>query len=562
MKIVIVGGVAGGASAAARIRRLDEHAQIIMFEKGPHVSFSNCALPYRLSDEINSDQRLIMMTPERFAHQYNIQACPNHEVLSIHRNEKKVCVKNLISGETFEESYDKLILAPGASAIAPKISGIEKAHTFVVKNVADVSKLYSFLKENKVKKTAVLGGGFIGVEVCENLIHAGYEVSLIEAMPQILRTYDYDMVQILHKEMMDKGVRLVVNDKAIGFNDSNVLLESGKVVESEAVILALGVRPDTMLAKEAGLLLNERGAIKVDANYCTSDPDIYAVGDAIEVFNALTHQPMMLSLAGPAQKEARAAADHIYGHAVRNHGYIGSSCIQVFDYQAACTGLNAAQCEALGFSYDFVYIIPQDKVSIMPHSYPLHLKLIFEVPTGKILGAQAISKGEAVKRIDVIATLIKFNGTIDDLKDLELCYAPPFSTAKDPVNYAGLVAGNLLENRFSQVHVDKVRELVEAKACIIDVREEGEYAQGHLVSAINIPLSQLRQRMDEIPKDRPVYLHCRSAQRSYNAVMALQGYGYKNVYNISGSFLGICLYEYFNDVSKNRKPIVTAYNFN
>lgn len=562
MKIVVVGGVAGGASTAARIRRLDEQAQIIMFEKGPHVSFSNCALPYRLSDCVNSDQKLIMMTPEKFAHQYNIQARLNHEVISIKKDEKKVKVKNLINNEEFEESYDKLILAPGASAIIPNIKGIDQAHTFIVKNVADVSKLYAFLKEHKIKKTAVLGGGFIGVEVCENLIHAGYEVSLIEAMPQILRTYDDDMVQILHKEMMDKGVNLILNDRAIGFEGSNVLLESGKTVESEAVILALGVRPDTLLAKNAGLSLNERGAIQVDANYCTSDPDIYAVGDAIEVFNALTHQPMMLSLAGPAQKQARAAADHIYGRSVRNHGYIGSSCIQVFDYQAACTGLNAAQCDALGFSYDSVYIIPQDKVGIMPQSYPLHLKLLFEIPTGRVLGAQAISKGEAVKRIDVIATLIKFNGTIDDLKDLELCYAPPFSTAKDPVNYAGLVAGNLLEKAFHQVHVDKVRELVESKACIIDVREEQEFANGHLITAINIPLSQLRKRMNEIPKDRPVYLHCRSGQRSYNAVMALQGAGYTNVYNISGSFLGVCLYEYFNDKTLNRTPIVTSYNFN
>lgn len=562
-KIVIVGGVAGGASTAARVRRLDEQAEIIMFEKGPHVSFSNCCLPYRLSETVKAHEKLVLMSPEKFKKQYNIIARTNSEVTSINREKKTVTVKETETGNTYEESYDKLMLAPGANAIVPQLPGIEDANVFTVKNVVDIAKLYDFIHEKNAKKITVLGGGFIGVEVAENLIEAGYEVSLVEAMPQILRPFDYDMVQILHKEMMDKGVKLIVEDKAVSFDKSNLVLESGKVVEGEAVVMAIGVRPDSKLAADCGLEVTARGHIMVDGNYrTTKDENIYAVGDAIEIFNALTHKKQGLPLAGPAQKQARAAADHIYGKSVRNTGYIGSSCIKVFDYNGASTGLTAAQCEAEGINYDIVYVIPQDRVGIMPGAVPMHYKLVFEVPTGRVLGAQAISKGDAAKRIDIVATLIKFGGTVDDLRDLELCYAPPFGTAKDAGNYAGLVAMNLMEKTFKQVRVDQVRELVEKDAYIVDVREENEFANGHLKNAHNIPLSQLRERLEEIPKDRPVYVHCRSAQRSYNACLALQGNGFDNVWNVSGSFLGICMYEYFNDQRLNREPIVTAYNFN
>lgn len=562
MKYLIVGGVAGGAGTAARLRRLDESAEIIMFDKGPYVSYSNCCLPYRLSGTVDKTEKLVLMNPQRFAKQYNIQARVMNEVLSIDRAEKKVRVKDLEKGAEYEESYDKLVLATGANAIVPKIPGIEGANLFTVKTVVDVDRLYTSIQAGGVKRATVVGGGFIGVEVAVNLVEAGYQVSLIEAAPQILNPYDFDMVQILQKEMLDKGVNLIVGDKAVSFEGSNISLESGKVVEGDAVVMAVGVTPDSALAREAGLALTERGAIQVDANYRTSDPDIYAVGDAIGVYNGITGKPMQLPLAGPAQKQARQAADHICGRPVRNTGYIGSSCIKVFDYNAASTGLTAAQCEKEGIPYDIVYVLPQDRVGLMPGSTPMHYKLIYEVPSGRVLGAQAISKGDAPKRVDIVATLIKFGGTVDDLRDLELCYAPPFSTAKDAGNYAALVACNLLEGTFKQVRVSEVRGLVESGACIIDVREEGEYALSHIKTAVNIPLSQLRQRLDEIPKDRPVYLHCRSSQRSYNAVLALQGHGFKNVYNISGSFLGVCLYEYFTDVTQKREPIVTGYNFN
>lgn len=562
MKYLIVGGVAGGAGTAARLRRLNESAEIIMFDKGPYVSYSNCCLPYRLSGAVDETDKLVLMNPQQFANQYNIQARVMNEVLSIDRAGKKVRVKDLEKGEEYEESYDKLILAPGANAIVPKIPGIEGANLFTVKTVVDIGQLHTFIQSKGVKKVTVVGGGFIGVEVAVNLVEAGYQVALVEAAPQILNPYDLDMVQILQKEMLDKGVNLIVGDKAVSFEGSNITLASGKVVEGDAVVMAVGVTPDSSLAREAGLELNDRGTIRVDANYRTSDPDIYAVGDAIGVYNGITGKPMQLPLAGPAQKQARQAADHICGRPVRNTGYIGSSCIKVFDYNAASTGLTAAQCEREGIPYDIVYVIPQDRVGLMPGSTPMHYKLIYEVPSGRVLGAQAISKGDAPKRIDIVATLIKFGGTVDDLRDLELCYAPPFSTAKDAGNNAALVAGNLLEGAFKQVRVSEVRGLVESGACIIDVREEGEYALSHIKTAVNIPLSQIRQRLDEIPRDRPVYLHCRSSQRSYNAVLALQAHGFHNVYNISGSFLGICFHEYFNDVTQKREPIVTGYNFN
>lgn len=562
-KILIVGGVAGGASAAARLRRLSEEDEIIMFEKGPHVSFSNCALPYHLSGVIDEADKLILSSPEKFKAQYNIDARVNSEVILIDRKNKELEIKNTQTGEIYRENYDKLILSPGAKPIVPNIPGIEKVNVFTIRNVVDIDKLNKFVKELSAKEVAVIGGGYIGVEAAENLKEAGYEVSLIEAMEQILKPFDYDMVQILHKEIYDNDVNLIVGDKVLSFEKDKVVLASGKKIDAKAVVMAIGVSPEVSLAKEAGLLMGETGAIKVDKNYKTNDDDIYAVGDAIEVYNALTHSMTKLSLAGPALKEARSVANHINGKSGINNGYIGSSAIKVFDYNAAATGLNESLIKVLNMNikYDIVRLITNDKVGIMPDASPVHFKLIYEVPTGKVLGAQAIGKGDVAKRVDIVATVIKLGGTIEDLKDLELCYAPPYSTAKDVVNYAGYIASNLLNGDFRQVNVDKVRELVESEEYIIDVREIREYENGHIKSAKNIPLSQLRERVNEIPKDIPVYLHCRTGQRSYNAALALQNLGYRNVYNITGSFLGLSFYEYFNDKATGRESIVTEYNF-
>jgi NADPH-dependent 2,4-dienoyl-CoA reductase/sulfur reductase-like enzyme/rhodanese-related sulfurtransferase len=562
-KILIVGGVAGGASATARLRRNNEADQIIMFERGPHVSFSNCSLPYHLSGIIKDPDDLVLMNPKLFLKQYNIDARINSEVIAINRENKSVTVRKVDTGEEYTESYDKLILSPGASPIVPKLPGLDKVNIFTVRNVVDIDKLNKFINNIETKDVTVIGGGYIGVEVAENLRMGGYNVSLVEATNQILRPFDYDMVQIFHKELLDHGIDLILGDKVESFEDDKVVLASGKILDAKAVVMAIGVFPETSLAKESGLEIGETGAIKVDKNYLTNDPDIYAIGDAIEVYNALTQTMTKLSLAGPALKQARAVADHINNKTTINRGYIGSSSIKVFDYNGASTGLNESLIKYLDMNikYDIVHLILSDKVGIMPDASPMHFKLLFEVPTGRILGAQAIGKGNVTKRIDVIATVIKFGGSVEDLKDLEFSYAPPFTTAKDIVNYAGYIGSNLLNGDFKQVNVDKVRELVENNNIIIDVREKYEFKYGHIKDAINIPLSELRDRIDEIPKDRPVYLHCKTGQRSYNAALVLQNMGYDKVYNITGSFLGLSFYEYYNDIVSKRDKIVTEYIF-
>ncbi|SHH73873.1 NADPH-dependent 2,4-dienoyl-CoA reductase, sulfur reductase [Clostridium collagenovorans DSM 3089] len=562
-KVLIVGGVAGGASAAARLRRLSEEDRIIMFEKGPHVSFSNCSLPYHLSGTVDKVEKLVLMNPQKFMKQYKIEARVNNEVIKIDRENKEVHVKDVLTNEIYKESYDKLILSPGAKPVVPRIEGIENVNIFTIRNVVDIDKLNKFITDMPSKRVTVIGGGFIGVEVAENLKKASFEVTLIEAMPQILRTFDYDMVQIFHKELMDQGVNLIVGDKVKSFEKDKVVLESGKTVEAQAVVMAIGISPETSLAKEAGLELGETGAIKTDQNYKTTDEDIYAVGDAIEVYNSLTLDMTKLSLAGPAQREARAVADHINGISVNNTGFIGSSAIKVFDYNGASTGLNEGLIKALNMKIDYevVSLVSNDKVGLMPDNSPVYFKLLFEKPTGRILGAQAIGKGNVVKRIDVIATAMAFGGTVENLKNLELCYAPPFGTAKDVVNFAGYIGCNLLRGDFKQVKVDQIRELLEENALIIDVREKFEYENGHIKGVNNIPLSEFRERINEIPKDKPVYLHCRSGQRSYNAALILKSLGYDKVYNVTGSYNALSFYEYYNDKTTGRKSILTEYNF-
>lgn len=571
MKLVVVGGVAGGASAAARVRRLDAKAEIVMFERGEHVSFSNCALPYHLGNVVPESKSLVLMSPGSFKKSHDIDARIMSEVVKINRDKKTVTVNDQLNGETYEESYDKLVLAPGARPIMPKsIAGIDRDNVFSIRNVTDITRVKAYIDKPEVQNVVVVGGGFIGIETAENVVNAGKHVALIEGLDQIMAPFDYDMVQILHKELDDNGVELhlksTVTEIGDGFVKAARTTTDGEKVEfkvpADAVIMSIGVAPETALAKDAGLEIGETGGIKVNHNFQTSDPDIYAVGDAVEIFNMLTHKPGRLALAGPAQWEARAAADHMYGITNTYRGFIGSSCVKVFSQNAASTGLNEKTAAKEGYSFDSVLVFPNDKVGMMPNSHYMAFKLIFEVPTGKILGAQAIGKGEADKRIDVIAAMITMGAYLEDLKSLELCYSPVFSTAKDVVNFGALVALNVLNGKFTQAHVSDVRALVESGAYIVDVREESEFAAGHIKGAHNIPLSQLRGRLDEIPKDIPVYVHCRSSQRSYYALCALKGNGFTNIVNISGSFLGISLYEYFNDKTLGREPIVTKYNFN
>ncbi len=566
MKLVVVGGVAGGASAAARVRRLDEKAQIVVFERGADVSYSNCSLPYYLGGLVESSDKLVLMTPQQFKNEHNIDVRTESEVLSIHRDRKTVSVKNLRTGETYEESYDKLVLSPGASPIMPKsIKGIDRSNVFSVRNVEDIVKISRFLSGEAVRSVVVVGGGFIGVEVAENLKKDGKTVTIVEGLGQILAPFDTDMVQILQKELYDKGVSLRLGSTLTAIEDGcAVCSKDGETFEvpADAVIMSIGVSPETKLATEAGLSTGVTRGIRVNAHMQTDDPDIYAVGDAVETVNALTGQPGRLALAGPAQWQARAAANHICGMDGSYKGFIGSSCIRVFGLNAASTGLNEKTAAAAGFSFDYVNVYPYDRVKIMPEASPLAFKLLYSVPDGKILGAQAIGKGDATKRVDVIAALISQGCTIYDLIEVEHCYAPLFSTAKDVVHMAALTAENLLAGRFRQVHVRDVRALAESGACIIDVRESWEYELSHIKGAKNIPLSELREHLDEIPRDVPVYVHCRSSQRSYYACCCLQGQGFDNVVNLSGSFLGLCLHEYFEDKTTGREPIVTGYNFN
>ena len=565
MKLVVIGGVTGGASTAARVRRLDADAEIVMLERGEHVSFSNCALPYYLSGVVSESDSLLVVTPEDFKNRHDIEVRTRSEVTAINRARKTVTVREAGTGREYEESYDKLMLAPGANPILPdSIQGIERENVFTVRNVTDIVKLKAYAEREEVRDIVVVGGGFVGVEVAENLRALGKSVSLIEGTNQIMAPFDYDMVQILHKEMDDNGVRLYLDSTVTEIHDDRVTaVKEGVPFETAAdlVVMAIGVAPETRLAQEAGLEIGETKGIKVNHNYQTSDPDIYAVGDVIESYNRLTRAPGRLALAGPAQRQARAAADHMYGIPHNHTGFIGSSCIRIFGQNAAATGLSEKAAKKAGVPHDSVLLFPADKPGPMPDSHYMAFKLIFEVPTGRILGAQAIGPGSADKRIDVIATLIMMGGTLEDLKEMELCYSPVFGTAKDIVNMAALVGLNILYGRYRQVPVSEVRGLVESGAYIIDVREAEEYAAGHIKGAHNIPLSILRQHLSEIPKDVPVYLHCRSSQRSYYALCMLLKRGFKHVANISGSFLGISLYEYFNDKTQGREPIVTAYNF-
>lgn len=561
-RVLIVGGVAGGASVAARVRRLDEAADITVFERGPHVSFSNCALPYFLSRKIAKSDNLILMNPTQFKKQYNIDVRVENEVVSIDKANKKVKVKSHTDGTEYEEAYDVLVLSPGGDAIMPaSIEGIYNENVFGVRNVVDIRKIDDYLQAHECKNVAVVGGGFIGVEVAENLVEAGFKVSLVEAMDQIMAPYDKELVHILHKEMVDHGVNLILGDGITKVKEKSIVLASGKEVDADLVVMAIGVRPETSLAKAAGLAIGDKGGILVDSHYKTSDPHIYAVGDAVEVADFFTGKQTRLALAWPAQMQARTAANHMYGLPSANNGFMGSNTVRIFDMHAASTGMNEKTLKREGIPYNFVYVIPQDKVGIMPGAAPLFLKVLFEKHSGKLLGAQAVGKNNPDRRIDVIATAIAFGGKISDLANLELCYAPVVSTAKDAVNMAGLVGSNILNGVFRQVPITKVRELVENGETIIDVREVREYEAGHIINAINIPLSELRDRVNEIPKDRPVYLHCRSSQRSYNSVMALQNLGYENVVNISGSYLALSYNTYGEVTFEGKDNILTEYNF-
>ena len=565
-KILIVGGVAGGAGAAARSRRLDEKASITMFEKGPHVSFSNCGLPYHISGHIQDRDSLLMMTPELFASQYNIVAKTDHEVIKINGDKKTIIVRDILNNKDIEEAYDELIIASGCRAREFDIKGNDLMEHFSLKNVFDLDKIMEFLKTKKPKHITVVGGGYIGLEVAENFKLKGMEVSIVEINDQVMLSADFDMAQIMHKELLDKGIDLNVSVSIKEIQKGKIILNNDKEIKTDGIIFAAGIIPNSEFAKDSGVKVNDSNHIIVDDKFKTNLDNVYAVGDVIEVDNLISKEKTSIPLAGLANKQGRYVADSIYGKPVLKKGAIASSVVKVFDLTAATTGLNTKQIESMKRKVEFetVYLVPMTAVGIMPEAKPLHLKVLYDTKTKEILGAQALSKGYgAEKRIDIIATCIKGGQKITDLIDLELCYAPPYGTGKDAVNMVGYIASNLIAKDFKQILCSELQEeLKKSNGLMVDVREECEFKTGHVIDSINIPMSQVRERLNEIPKDKNVYVSCRSGQRSYNVCLFLKTQGYKNVYNIAGSYIGIS--HYYDTVRKlyGKENILTKPNFN
>lgn len=539
MKILIVGGVAGGATAAARLRRLDEKSEIIMFERGEYISFANCGLPYYIGDVIQSRDALLVQSVEGMTERFNIDIRNFSEVKSIDRENKRVKVKNLKTMEEYEESYDYLILSPGAKPIKPPIEGIDSAdNIFTLRNIPDTDAIKEQVTKNNLKDAVVIGGGFIGIEMAENLHHLGLNVSLVEMSNQVMAPFDLEMANILHSHIVDKGVNLILSDgvKAFKNNGKEIELSSGKTIKSDITILSIGVSPENELAKEAGLKLSERGFIVVDDRLRTEDESIFAVGDAIYFKEAIYNTEMPLALAGPANRQARLVADTIYNRGKDYKGFLGTSVAKVFDLTAASTGLNEKKLKSIGkTNYEKIHIHPNSHAGYYPGAEPMTLKVLFEIPSGKLLGAQAIGRDGVEKRIDVIATALSAGLNARDLTDIELSYAPPFSSAKDPVNMAGYVAENILDNFVEIVGADKVDELIEKGAVVLDVRNEEEIILGEIKGATNIPLHLLRDRINELSKDKEIYTTCQVGLRGYIAARILKSYGYK-VKNIDGGY--------------------------
>ncbi|MGX1983717.1 CoA-disulfide reductase [Thermolongibacillus altinsuensis] len=537
-KIVIVGGVAGGATTAARLRRLDEQAEIVMFERGEYISFANCGLPYYIGGSITKRDALLVQTVEGMSEKFNLDIRTLSEVIQINRDRKTVTVKHLPTNKTYEESYDYLVLSPGASPIKPPIPGIDDANNlFTLRNIPDTDRIKAYIDHEKPKKAVVIGGGFIGVEMAENLWERGIEVTLVEMANQIMAPVDYEMAAILHQHIRDKGVRLILEDGVAAFEQNGriVKLNSGKTIETDMIILAIGVKPESELAKQAGLEIGERGGIKVNEYLQTSDPSIYAVGDAIEVKDYVNGQPTQIPLAWPANRQGRIVADHINGRDVRYNGTLGTAIAKVFDMTVAATGNNEKTLKRLGIDYEVLHIHPNSHASYYPGAFPIALKLLFDRKTGKIFGAQAVGYDGVDKRIDVLATAIKGGLTVFDLPDLELAYAPPYSSAKDPVNMAGYVATNLIEEMVETIQWHEVNDLVEKGECIVDVRESIEREMGFIPNSINIPLGQLRKRLNELPKDKTIYVYCQVGLRGYLAARILMQHGFK-VKNLDGGY--------------------------
>lgn len=536
-KVLIVGGVAGGASAAARLRRLDENLEIVMFERGEYISFANCGLPYYIGGSIKEREKLLVQTPEAMRDRFNIDVRVNSDVVSIDTENKKVKVVSKDKG-TYEESYDFLVLSPGAKPIRPNIKGIDSDRIYTLRNVPDTDKIKKAVDEQGVKRAVVIGGGFIGIEMAENLRERGVEVTLVEAAPHLLTPFDSEMAAIVEKELNENGVSLILNNGVKSFenkeNEIDVQLNDGTVINSHMVILAIGVTPDTAFLKNTDIKLGERGHILVDEHMRTSADGVFAVGDAILVKDYVLGNDVAIPLAGPANRQGRIAADNIAGIASSYKGSLGTSILKVFSLAAASTGNNERNLKKLGKEYKVAYVHPMSHASYYPGATQLSIKLIHDLD-GRILGAQAVGYDGVDKFIDVIATAMKFNGTVEDLTELELAYAPPFLSAKSPANMAGFVAQNNLRGTVELFTINDLKNFDEKNALLLDVRDTVEVENGLINGAVNIPVNELRARMKELPKDKEIWVYCAVGLRGYIASRILMQNGYK-VKNLTGGY--------------------------
>jgi NADPH-dependent 2,4-dienoyl-CoA reductase/sulfur reductase-like enzyme/rhodanese-related sulfurtransferase len=536
-RVLVVGGVAAGASAAARLRRLDESVEIVLFDRGPYVSFANCGLPYYVGNVITEEKRLIVASRELFRDRFDIDVHTEHEVLAIDRAAKTLRVRDLRSGEVREERWDVLVLAPGAAPIRPPAAGLDLPGVFAVRTIPDTRRIRAWIEGGKRRRAVVVGGGFIGLEMAENLVHRGLEVTLLEKLAQVMPPLDPEMAQPVAERLVEGGVKLRLGEGSTGIEargeELEVMTDRGDRIATDLVILALGVRPETTLARDAGLAIGPRGGIAVDEELRTSDPDIYAVGDAIEVRDVVSGQEIVLPLAGPANREGRTVAEVIAGRPARFRGVQGTAVVGVLGLTVASTGASEKGLARAGRSdFGVVYLHPGHHAGYYPGAHPIHLKLIYALGDGRILGAQAVGTEGVDKRIDVIATMIQMRGTVHDLAEAELCYAPQFGTAKDPVNVAGMMASNHLAG---DMPLASFRDVARTEALLLDVREPDEYAAGHLPGAINVPLSQLRRRAGEVPADREVWVYCAAGQRAYFAQRLLLSRGVR-AKNLSGGY--------------------------
>ncbi len=538
-KVLVVGGVAGGATAAARLRRLDENAQIIMFERGDYISFANCGLPYYIGDVIKDKEKLTLQSPESFKERLNVEVRIRSEVTKINRDKKTVIVREA-NGRIYEESYDSLVLSPGSEPIVPPIEGARLEAVFTLRNIPDTYRIKDYVTKNRPRSAVVVGAGYIGIEMAENLHHLGLDVAIVELSDHVIQPLDSDMAAEVHKHIIKKGVALYLNRGVTGIRQDGkgyaISLNEGPGIKADMVILAVGVRPESSLAKDAGLSLGTRGCIVTDNHMRTSDPDIYAVGDAVEVVDVVTGRKVFVPLASPANRQGRIAADNITGLDSTYGGTLGTAILKAFDMTVAVTGSNERVLKDAGIEYEKSYTFSASNASYYPGASFMTIKLLFQKKTGKLLGAQITGYKGVDKRMDVLATAIKANMTVQDLTNLELSYAPPFGSAKDPVNMAGYVASNILNGDVKIFHWQDVADLDTSKVTLLDVRTEDEFANGTLEGAVNIPVDELRERLHELNPKKPVYVFCQIGLRGYIAYRILIQNGFTDVYNLSGGY--------------------------